>query len=66
MPTHAYHLRILNHLLLVLQTRYAFTSVALPVPLILTLSVAKKPHTKLNGGPRPLPTAFLRGFAALR
>jgi len=32
MPTYAYHLRILNHLLLVLQTRYAFTSVALLVP----------------------------------
>jgi hypothetical protein len=34
-----------------LQTRYALTSVALPVPVILAPSVAKKPHTKLNGGP---------------
>src|SRR4029453_7141777 len=65
MPTHAYHLRILNHCHLVLQTRYAFTSIALLVPVILAPSVAKKPHTKLNGGPRPLPPAFLRGFAAL-
>src|SRR5260370_26229728 len=65
MPTHAYHLPILNHLLSVLQTRYASTSAALPVPVILAPSVAKKPHTRLNGGPRPLPPAFLRGFAAL-
>ena len=32
MPTHAYHLRILSHCYLLLQTRYAFTSVTVPIP----------------------------------
>src|SRR5258706_1034121 len=40
-PTHAYHLQILNHLLSVLQTRYAFTSVAVPGPVMLVQLYAK-------------------------
>ena len=47
------------------QTAAGFTSAGLLCPAVFAPSVAKKPHTRLNVGPRPLQPAFLRGFAAL-
>jgi hypothetical protein len=47
-PAYARHSRILDHCDLVLQTRYAFTSVTQQIPVVFTASVTKKPHIKVN------------------
>ena len=49
---------------LMLQTGYALTSVAVPIPVIFASSVAKKPHITLKRGWHPVPPTFLTGTRA--
>src|SRR5260370_38700780 len=63
-PANGYHSRILSHCYLVLQTRYAFTSAGVPIPVKLGPKRSKKASHSVKRRGASATATFLRGFSA--